>query len=192
MSQPKPIAWPRFLLLALFGLSFTAYEDSVIAAEGAGSFYEQLESLSSGYKELPYAATQEFEATAYDPREGLAGLKLGMSMEDVIGVWGKPKKICMQASVTVLSIGRGSQFSFKENELVTIKILSADLPSMKLSNDVDFSFSPSQLGSLYETRNTRANTYTTDVAEGIELQFQYYNPGNKGPKMIAMAIVRRL
>ena len=60
MSQPKIIALPRILLLALFGLSFTAYEDSVIAAEGAGSFYEQLESLSSGYKELPYAATQEF------------------------------------------------------------------------------------------------------------------------------------
>jgi len=191
MSQSNGVSLRLFLLFALVGLTFTAYENSVIAAEGAGSFYEQLESLSSGDKELSSAATQELEATAYDPREGLAGVKLGMSMEDVIGVWGTPKRICMQASVTVLSIGRGSQFSFKENELLTIRIHSADLPSMKLSNEVDFSFSSSQLGGLYETRNPRANTYTTDIADGIEMQFQYYNPRDKGPTMVTMAIVRR-
>ena len=191
MLALKSKTWPRFLLRALVISSFAGYAGSSVAAESTGSFYEQLEALSSGDKELSSTVRQAFEATAYDPREGLGGVKLGMSMEDVIGVWGKPKRVCMQHAATVLSMARGSTFSFVQNELVNARIHSADLPAMKLSNGVDFSFSPSQLGSLYKIRNPSGKTYVTGVTEGIELQFFYSNIGNKGLRMIMMATIRR-
>jgi hypothetical protein len=190
MSQQKRIAWPRFLLLIPTTLAFLGCGNSSLSAESAGSFYEQIEALSSGNMELSSNARQEFESTAYDPREGLAGVKLGMSMEDVIGVWGFPKRICMQHAATVLSIARGSTFSFVENELVAVKVHSADLPSMKLSNGVDFSFSPSQLSDSYEIRNPSGRSYATDVTEEIELQFYFTNIGDKGLRMATIAIVR--
>jgi hypothetical protein len=191
MLVSKIETWPSFLLLALVIFSLSGYAGSSVAAESKGNFYERLEALSSGNKELSYAARQAFEATAYDPREGLAGVKLGMSMEDVIGVWGNPKRVCMQAAATVLSMARGSQFSFVENELVSARIHSADLPAMKLSNGVDFSFSPSRLGSLYKIRNPSGHSYVTDVTAGSELQFYYSNLGNKGLRMITMALIKR-
>ena len=191
MLTSKNKTWPRLLLLALVIFSFAGYAASSVAAETKGNFYEQLEALSSGNKELSSAARQAFEAIAYDPREGLAGVKLGMSTEDVVGVWGKPKRICMQHVATVLSMARGTTFSFVANELVSAKIHSADLPAMKLSNGVDFSFDPSRLGSLYKIRNSSGKTYVTDVTEGIELQFFYSNIGNKGLRMMMMAISKR-
>jgi len=183
--------WPWLLALALVISSFAGYAGFSIAAESSGSYYEQLEALSSGDKELSSAVRQTFEATAYDPREGLGGVKLGMSMEDVIGIWGYPKRISQRATATLLSIARGSQFSFVQNELVKVTIHSADLPSMRLSNGVDFSFSPSQLSSYYTIRNPSGNRYVADVTKGIEMQFLYSNIGNKGLRMITMAIIRK-
>jgi len=183
--------WPRFLSHALVISSFAGYAGFSIAAESSGSYYEQLEALSSGDKELSSDARQTFEVTGYDPREGLGGVKLGMSMEDVIGIWGYPKRIWQQTTATILSIARGSQFSFVQNELVSVKIHSADLPSMRLSNSVDFSFSPSQLSSYYTIKNPTGNLYVVDDIEGIELRFLYSNIGNKGFRMITMAVIRR-
>jgi len=192
MSPLKNIAQSGLLLLFLVIFSLPARGDSGASFESTGSFYEKLEALSSGNKELSPAARQELEASAYDPREGLGGVKLGMSMEDVIGIWGMPKRICIQNAATVLSIARGSQFSFVENQLTSVRIHSADLPEMKLSNDVDFSFSPSQLSSAYKTKIPSGRTFVADVAEGIELQFLISNTGNKKPKIITIAIVRKL
>ena len=180
------------MLLVLSIFSLPGCEDASAAYESSGSYYERLAALSSGNKELSPAATQEFEATAYDPLEGLAGVKLGMSMEDVIGIWGLPKRICIQNAATVLSIARGSQFSFVENELVSVKIHTVDLPGMKLSNGLNFSFSPSQLNSVSTTRNLRGRTYVADVADDIELQFLYSNTPNKEPTIITIAVVRKL
>jgi hypothetical protein len=191
MSQLRNIVRPEILLLVLSVFSVPGCEDASAAYESSGSYYERLAALSSGDKELSPAATQEFEATAYDPLEGLAGVKLGMSMEDVIGIWGLPKRICIQNAATVLSIARGSQFSFVENELVSVKIHSADLPGMKLSNGLDFSYSPSQLSSLYKTRNLRGRTYVADLAEDIELQFFYYTRADQEPTIITIAVVRK-
>lgn len=191
MPQLRNIARPEVLLLVLSIFFLPGCEDASAAYESSGSYYERLAALSSGNKELSPAATQEFEATAYDPLEGLGGVKLGMSMEDVIGIWGLPKRICIQNAATVLSIARGSQFSFVENELVSVKIHSVDLPGMKLSNGLDFSYSPSQLSSLYKTRNPRGRTYVADLAEDIELQFLYYNRADQEPTIITIAVVRR-
>jgi hypothetical protein len=191
MLTLKSKTWPRLPSLALVVSSIAGYAGSSVAAESAGGYYEQLEVLSSGDKELSSTVRQAFEATAYDPREGLGGVKLGMSMEDVIGIWGYPKRICQRATATVLSIARGTQFSFVQNELVKVTIHSADLPSMRLSNGVDFSFSPSQLNGFYMIRNPSGKIYVADVTEGIELRFLYSNIGNKGLRMITMAIIRK-
>ncbi|MEH6358133.1 MAG: hypothetical protein V7745_04035 [Pseudomonadales bacterium] len=191
MLTLKSKTWPQLLSLALAISFFAAYAGSSVAAESTVSYYEQLEALSSGEKELSSVVRETLEATAYDPREGLGGVKLGMSMEDVIGIWGYPKSICQRATTNVLSIGRGSKFSFVQNELVKVSIHSADLPSMKLSNGVDFSFSPSQLSSFYTIRNPSGNRYVADLTEGIEMQFLYSNIGNKGLRLITMAIIRR-
>lgn len=191
MSQPIWIAGPRLQLLTLTIWSGLGFVHPVVLAENAEGFYEQLQALSSGNTELSSDATQEFESTAYEPSEGLAGVTLGMSMEDVIGVWGLPKRICMQNRATVLSIAKGSQFSFVENKLVTVRVHSADLPEMKLSNGVDFSFSPSQLADAYEIENPAGRNYVTDLTEDIELQFYYTNIGNQGLRMATMAIVRK-
>ena len=192
MIKPKAINRSRHLLIVFLTLSFSGFHNSSVAAETAGSFYQAIQALSSGSKGLSTDARVKLEASTYDPREGLAGVKLGMSMEDVIAVWGLPKRICMQSSAILLTIGIGSQFSFLNNELVSIKILSADLPAMSLSNGVDFSFSPSQLSSLYAIKNPRGNTYVTDITEGIVLQFYYYNRGGKGLRMITMGIAGKL
>ena len=188
MLKPKIINRSRFLLLVLIIFSFSGFQNLSVAAETAESFYAQLEALSAGNKKLSADARQKLEAIAYDPKEGIGGVKLGMSMADVIGVWGLPKSICMQASATLLTIGAGSQFSFVNNELVSIKILAADLPAMSLSNGVDFSFSPAQLSSIYTLTNPRGNSYAADITEGAELQFFYHNSGGKGLRMITMGI----
>ena len=192
MLKPRTINRSRFLSIVFIIFSFFGFQNSSVAAATAGSFYQAIQALSSGSKELSIDARVKLEASTYDPREGLAGVKLGMSMEEVIAVWGLPKRICMQSSAILLTIGIGSQFSFVNNELVSIKILSTDLPAMSLSNGVDFSSSPSQLSSLYAITNPRGNSYVTDITEGIELQFYYYNRGGKGLKMITMGIVGKL
>lgn len=113
-------------LLLLLALGVT----SLPAEEG---YYAKLHELTNGRDAL--TAKQRELITKNGPlpiSEGLAGVKFGMSMQDVVQVWGKPKIIWMQdADITQITICN-SNFTFKRDVLYEVAIHSSDLPKYSM------------------------------------------------------------
>lgn len=105
------------------------------AATPSSDYAVALQALRDGRLELTTADEARLAALPEVPIEqGLAGLTFGMTMQQVIEVWGKPNGIWTQDDgVVQLSIAR-SVFAFRDDRLTSISIHQADLAHLTIAD----------------------------------------------------------
>lgn len=98
-----------------------------------GDYGAALQALRDGPRKLTTAAEARLAALPEVPIEqGLAGLTFGMTMQEVIDVWGRPNGIWDRHDAVQLSIAR-STFEFQQDRLVSISIHQVDIAHLTIA-----------------------------------------------------------
>ena len=118
---------------------------SLLLACGCGGYNSRLDSLVvEDYRDaiLPPAARQDQVLG----EQGGGGLRLGMSMNQVVRIWGRPWQLTMENDVDFIDQGkvvqevhtrkaklliRTSMFEFRDGKLTGMRFHQSDLPGMK-------------------------------------------------------------
>ena len=152
-----------FVLIILFPLTLFCGED----------FYVQLQKLTDGRENIPERNQLELEKIDNgDIRNGVGGIKFGMTMQQVIDIYGRPRSISFQME-DVIQIGiYQSYFIFKGNKLRSMNFHQIDLPHLKVMNGLVV-MGPG-LGSAIKGKFPNA-TYTIfyKVRHGVEFDDGY-------------------
>jgi len=141
-------------------------------------FYKSLMALTTPSKKVPKALQDALESKEHDPLESLGGVKFGMSMTEVVKVWGKPNFIWMQLDdITQLDI-KACHFKFKRDKLVGITIHSAALPGLKLKNGLTFTSTEADIKQKYPSARLEemggvARILSVELKSGHTLRFQF-------------------
>ena len=99
----------------------------------SGDYGAALQALHDGPRKLTTAAEARLAALPEVPIEqGLAGLTFGMTMQQVIDVWGRPNGIWDRQDEVQLSIAR-SRFTFQQDRLKSISIHQADIAHLTIA-----------------------------------------------------------
>jgi hypothetical protein len=163
---------------------------SGVAAEE--DFYKSLMALTTPSQRMSLALKEKLEGQQYDPVESLAGVKLGMTMSQVVKVWGKPNFIWMQPlnDITQLQM-RYSHFEFRRDKLIGISIHSASLPGLKLKNGISFKSTLDDVKKTYPSAQVSEAAHilqsvAVELKDGYRMDFMF----DRGGKMIAMRVKR--
>jgi hypothetical protein len=105
------------------------------------SYYENIKALLAP-KDLRHAPPRNTPLLqVLDPSIGAGGVKFGMTMDEVIGIWGKPSSLTIDPTMRhgpkdlkVTLIFGSSNFGFIGDELRTIAIHQVSLPNAKFGN----------------------------------------------------------
>lgn len=123
---------------------------------------------------------EAFAAGYIDPTVNMCGLNFGMSMDEVIAVWGLPSGIIMDTTIPLfnqeLHYG-GSRVSFNNNGLYEVSLHRVDFPDAVILDGIIFGMSPDQIAeacSQLKSEIQGSRTYY-EVTDGITMKPHFYS-----------------
>jgi hypothetical protein len=121
-----------------------------------------------------------FEAGTIDPTGKMCGLTFGMSMDEVIAIWGKPSGVSINAishlPEQILHYS-ASSLHFKNNQLFELSLHNIDFPNVEILEGLTFGMSPEQVATACSnlTSETKGSRIYYHVAEGITMKPHFYS-----------------
>jgi hypothetical protein len=151
------------------------------------SYYESIKALL-GPHDLGHAPPKNTPfLQVLDPCIGAGGVKFGMTMDEVIRIWGKPSSLTIDPGhhgprdLKVRLTFGASWFVFIGNELLTIVIHRASLPNAKFRNGIGFASSRAKIVRAFgqPSERSRGEAYPEFMIDRTKLYFNLASTANE-------------
>ncbi|MDF7823731.1 DUF2059 domain-containing protein [Pontiellaceae bacterium B12227] len=172
-------------------LEFSAPDLSQV---GNDYFNQLLTMISTTEDEMTCNA---FKSSQIDPSGKMCGLTFGMSIDQVIAVWGKPTGLSFNTihrlPEQVLHY-RASSLHFKHNKLTELDFHNNNFPDVTIWEGLTFGMNPEQVAAACSnlTSETKGNRIYYDVADGVTMKPHFYQTSKEPePLLISIELSRK-
>jgi hypothetical protein len=151
------------------------------------SYYENIKALLVP-KDLRHAPPRNTPLLlVLDPSIGAGGVKFGMTMDEVIGIWGKPSSLTIDPimrhpkDLKVTLFFGASNFEFIGDELGKILIHQVSLPNAKFGNGIGFASSRAKVVRAFgqPSERSRGEAVPEFMVDGTEVSFYFGSTFNE-------------